>query len=232
MKRKIFLGAMSAAILLFFSCAGGPEPTPKETVPEAKTPETTTKTVEKPAETKVPAPEKELSEARQLRERVLRFELDKVAAEEFAAAEAQLKAGEAAYDKDNTAAKTALDGAIAGYRKIIQAGFSQVIGKLKNEIEKVKKEADAVKAAKALPEDYKAAQDAYQGAQQDEKAGEFEKSLAGYEKTKALFVDVRDRAIDKKQRAEKALQEAKAGITNAETKAKQLETELKQGGAQ
>jgi hypothetical protein len=227
--KKFMCTALLIAVLLFaLSCAGGPATTPEEKAPETKTTETTKEITD----TKVPAPEGELAEAKELRDRIVRFGLDKTSPEEFAKAEGLYKTGEAAYGKDNTAAKAALDESIASYKEVIRSGFSEVIGKWKADIEAAKREAEEVKAPVAVPEDYGAAESAYQAALQAEKDGEYEKALEEFDRAKSLFVTARNRAIEKRQMAEKALAEAKAGLSRTEEKAKEYEEARKKGGTQ
>jgi hypothetical protein len=222
---KVSYLLVAVVISLIFSCAGAPEKEP-EKVPE-KEPEETVAAV--------PAPEEELAKAKKLRDLIVRFELDKIAVQEFNSADNNLKEGEAAYGKDNEAAKVSLEKAIEGYRAVIKAGFDKISKKRKDEIESVKREADELKASVALPEEYKVADETYRKALENEKAGDYEQALEGFDRSLVLFRDVRDRALEKKLRAEKALDEAKSGITNAEKKAKELEEEEKadrEGGAQ
>lgn len=219
---KVFWILISLVVLLFLSCAGEPE-----TVPE-KEPE---KEPEKTA-TEVPAPEKELAQAKELRDLVVAFELDKLAEQEFNSAENHFKEGEAAYGKDNEAAKAALEKAIVGYRAVIKAGYAQISQKLKDDVQSVKSEADGLKASVALPDAYKTADDSYKKALDKEKAEEYEEALKGFNVAISLFRNVRDRSLEKKLKAERSLKEAKAGIAGVEKTAKELEEAEKQEGAQ
>ncbi len=220
MKLSVIL--FSLVMMLFLSCAGEPPTTPE------KEPE---KEPEKPA-TVVPAPEDELARAKELRDLILQYNLDKIAAQEFASAENHFKEGESAYGKDNSAAKASLEDAIEGYTAVIKAGYGELSKKLKNDVEAIKKEADDLKANVALPEEYKTADGAYKKALDREKAEEYEQALTGYSLAISLFRNVRDRSLEKKLRAEKSLEEAKAGIADVEEMAKEIEDEEKQGGAQ
>ena len=219
---KVFCFLVSMAGLLFLSCASEPEKVP-EKEPE-KAPE---KSV-----TEVPAPEKELARAKELRDLVVRYELEKIAVQEFNSAENHLKEGEAAYGKDNEAAKASLERAIEGYRAVIKAGYTQISQKLKDDVERFKGEADELKASAALPEEYQTADGSYKKALEKEKAEEYEQALAGFTVAISLFRNVRDRSLEKKLRAERSLEEAKTGIANVEETAKELEEAEKQGGAQ
>ena len=118
---KVFCILISLAVLLFVSCASEPEKSTETPAPE-KEPE---KSV-----TEVPAPEKELARAKELRDLVVRYELEKIAVQEFNSAENHLKKGEAAYGKDNEAAKASLERAIEGYRAVIKVGYTQISQKL------------------------------------------------------------------------------------------------------
>ena len=218
---KVFL--IAVAVLLILSCASEPEKPPVEAAPE-KEPAA--------AVPEVPAPESELAEAMKLRDLVVAFELDKIAAQEFSSAENHFKEGEAAYGKDNTAAKSSLEKAIEGYRAVIKAGYTQISQKLKEDLESVKREADELKASVALPDEYKTADDSYKKALEKEKAEEYVQALEGFNVAISLFRNVRDRSLEKKLRAERSLEEAKAGIANVEETAKKLEEAEKQEGAQ
>lgn len=218
---KVFL--IAVAVLLILSCASEPEKPPVEAAPE-KEPAA--------AVPEVPAPESELAEAKKLRDLVVAFELDKIAAQEFSSAENHFKEGEAAYGKDNTAAKSSLEKAIEGYRAVIKAGYAQISQKLKDDLESVKRETDDLKGSVALPDEYKTADDSYKKALANEKAEEYVQALEGFNVAISLFRNVRDRSLEKKLRAERSLEEAKAGIANVEETAKELEEAEKQEGAQ
>ena len=144
MRKTLFWAALAAAVVLAASCASTP--------PKAPEPEPEPKAVQA-----VPAPEAELAKAKELKDRADAYDLGQYAPEEYAAAEKDLAAGEAAYGKDNAAAKKSLDKAVEGYTAVIAKGGAILVDRIQRESESSKKAADAVKAAVAVKEEYAAA---------------------------------------------------------------------------
>ena len=180
----------------------------------------------------IPAPEKELADAKALQAQVVKAGLDKVAADDFAAAESRFKEGEAEYGKDNAKAKTALDQAIAGYGKVIELGYPKLVQSRKTPAEKVRAEAVALKAQVAIPQEYAAAEAVYQQAGTAASAGDYERAATGYTEAHRLFEQVAATAARKKRSAETAMEESRQSLAAVEARAKEVEEAEKAGGSQ
>ena len=171
----------------------------------------------------VAAPEADLAAARASRDRVLKFKLEQQYPQEFAAAETRLKEGEAQMNKDNAAARTAIQAAGAGYRKILQDGLTPMARRSRQDVETVRNNATAIKAQVAMAGEYAAAEAVYQKAVASEGSGDLEAALDGYGQARDQFAKVYDETRVKKDRAERALADARRGLADAETRAKAAE---------
>ena len=199
----------AAAVFAAVSCAT--KPAPVEPTPAA------------------PKPESEYQTAKQMRETITRYGLDRFEADNFKKAESSFKDGEAAYDKDNAKSKAAFEKAIAGYQKVLDSGFPALTKERRQAADDAKSEADALKAAVAVKAEYAAALDVYNQAVAADKAKEYEKSLPLYDKAAEQFNGATRMAKEKKARAEGSLQEVEAGLQDAEEQAAEAE-KVKEGG--
>src|SRR5512135_1265522 len=110
MKRLVPLAVLAGALVLVVSCASTPPQKPAEPAPEQPK--------EQPKEqpqAAVPAPDAELAQAKELKQKVDDWGLGDYDPQEYDAANKALQAGEDAYGKDNAASKKSLDSAITGY---------------------------------------------------------------------------------------------------------------------
>ncbi len=170
-----------------------------------------------------PLPEAELAQAKQLKEKVDRYKLGPLAQVEYAAAEADLKAGEAAYGTDNAAAKASLDKAIAGYQSVIDKAGPLYLGTIQDRAASAKKSADDLKAAVAVKDDYAKAQAVYDRALSAKATGDLEAATKDFEEARALFEaatkvakDKRDKALAAGADVDKALEESAAKAAEAQ----------------
>ena len=226
MTRIVYTAGAVLLALALFACASKPaavEPAPAP-APAPAAPAVQPAPAPVPAAAPaVAAPTTELANARASRDRVLKFKLEQQYPQEFAAAETRLKEGEAQMNKDNAAARTAIDAAGAGYRKILQDGLTPMARRSRQDVETVRNNATAIKAQVAMAGEYAAAEAVYQKATAAEAGGDFETALDSYAQAREQFAKVYEETKVKKDRAERALADARRGLADAETRAKTAE---------
>ena len=222
MKRYIIIGLMFAAMVLIASCATAPKKQGAAEEP-AETP------AEKPVEVakveEAPLPESEYQQAKELREKILRYNLSSYAQDEYNSAEQSFENGESAYGKDNSKSKASFEQAIKGYRAVIQKGFTAFLDARVKDVEKRKKSAEEIKAPVATKDDYTKARSVYEQALSVRKAGNNEKAVELLDKAEGMFVDVYDMTLEKKIRAERSIEESRTEIQTLEEAVEQAELE-------
>lgn len=216
MRKTLFWAALAAAVVLAASCASTP---PKSPEPQVEP--------EKPV---VPAPAAELAKAKELKDRADAYDLGQYAPEEYAAAEKDLAAGEAAYGKDNAAAKKSLDKAVAGYTAVIAKGGAILVDRIQRESESSKRTADEVKASVAVKDEYAAALAMYNGALAAKKAGDLEKAGSDFAAARDMFDDVAATARGKREKALQAMQETEDALAASQQKAADAQQALDSEG--
>jgi hypothetical protein len=213
--------ALSAGAGILVSCKTTPPPEP--VVEPEPTPE--------PAPVAaVPKPDAEYQTAKQMRATVSQYGLDKYDAASFQKAEASFKDGEAAYDKDNAKSKAAFQQAIAGYQKVMDAGFPVLVADKKKAAEAAKADADSVKAGVAVKSDYNAAQNLYNQAASAEKAKDYPKCLDLYEQSRARFAAAAQTTRQLMAKAQASIEEVKKDLATAEQQAAEAEKIREEGG--
>jgi len=209
--KKIVILLLSGLVVLLISCATAPQQP------------------EQPVDTTAPLPEKELEEAKSLKTRVDNNGLSEFALKDYQQAEKSLQEGEAAYSKDNSTARKALDAAIQSYRTVISKAFPLKTGRSQAEVDTIKASAESLKAPVAMKAQYAAAKAKYDEAVAAKDAGNFEQAISLFAEAKALFQDVYEKTKEKKEAAEAQIKSAQDGIKDAEDKAKAADEEI-QGG--
>jgi hypothetical protein len=199
MRRPLAIAFAVTALLLAVSCASTPPEPP------------------------APLPEAELAQAKQLKEKADLYNLGPLAQAEYAAAEADLKAGEAAYGKDNAVAKASLDKAIAGYQSVLDKGGPLYLGSIHDRTAAAKKAADDLKASVAVKDDYAKAQAVYDRALAAKAAGDLATATKDFEDARVLFEAVakvakekRDKALTASTDLDKALEDSAAKAAEAQ----------------
>jgi len=225
-KRYIIIGIFFAALILVASCATAPK---KPGAAEEPAEEPAVTPAEKPVEIakveEVPLPEAEYIQAKELRERILRYDLNQYAQNEYDSAEKSFIDGESAYGKDNARSKASFDQAIKGYTAVLQKGFTAYLDGRVKDVEKIKKSAEAIKAPVAVKDDYAKAKSVYEQALGARKAGENEEAAELLDEAEGLFTDVYDVTLEKKTRAEKSIEESRTEIQTLEEAVEQEELE-------
>jgi hypothetical protein len=217
------LVALTAGTGILVSCKTAPPPEPAvEPEPEPEPAPV--------AAAPVPKPDAEYQTAKQMRATVTQYGLDKYDAAAFQKAEASFKDGEAAYDKDNAKSKAAFQQAIAGYQKVMDAGFPVLVADKKKAAEAAKADADSVKAGVAVKSDYNAAQNLYNQAASAEKAKDYPKCLDLYEQSRARFAAAAQTTRQLMAKAQASIEEVKKDLATAEQQAAEAEKIREEGG--
>jgi len=217
--RKIVVMAAAAATLFFVvSCASTPPQQPAAPAPTQ---------AEQPA---AAAPAAELAQAKSLQQKVDAYGLGSYAPENYAAANADMKAGQDSYGKDNAASKKSLQSAITGYNAVITKGGPLYLAKLQAQAEASKKAADSLKASVAVKDDYAQANDVYKRALKEKDAGDIENASKDFTQSRDAFDAVTKAAQQKKDAAVQALQSARQDQTASQQKAADAQKSLKDEG--
>lgn len=183
-----------------------------------------------PPEVAAPLPETELAKAKELKAKADLYNLGPLAQAEYNAAESDLKAGEAAYGKDNAASKASLDKAIAGYQAVIDKAGPLYLGTLNDKAAAAKKTADDLKASVAVKDDYAKAQAVYDRALKEKAAGDLAAATKDFEEARKLFEAVAKVAAEKRDLALAASAEAAKAQTDAEAAAAAAQKALESEG--
>lgn len=176
------------------------------------------------------APDAELAQAKDLKQKADAYGLGTYAPDEYAAAVKDLQAGEAAYGTDNAAAKTSLDSAIAGFTSVIDKGGTLYLGKMKEKSDASKKSADDLKASVAVKDDYAKAREVYDRAVKEAAAKDLENAGKDFQQAATMFDAVAVQARDKKDKAAKAMDQVTNDMTSAEQQATDAEKTLQDEG--
>ena len=183
-----------------------------------------------PPEVAAPLPETELAKAKELKAKADLYNLGPLAQAEYNAAESDLKAGEAAYGKDNAASKASLDKAIAGYQAVIDKAGPLYLGTLNDKAAAAKKTADDLKASVAVKDDYAKAQAVYDRALKEKAAGDLAAASKDFEEARKLFEAVAKVAAGKRDKALAAGAEAAKAQADAEAAAAAAQKALESEG--
>jgi len=183
-----------------------------------------------PPEVAAPLPETELAKAKELKAKADLYNLGPLAQAEYNAAESDLKAGEAAYGKDNAASKASLDKAIAGYQAVIDKAGPLYLGTLNDKAAAAKKTADDLKASVAVKDDYAKAQAVYDRALKEKAAGDLAAATKDFEEARKLFEAVAKVAAEKRDKALAAGAEAAKAQADAEAAAAAAQKALESEG--
>jgi hypothetical protein len=206
MRKALLIVLATAALLMVVSC--------KSTPPEVA----------------APLPETELAKAKELKAKADLYNLGPLAQAEYSAAESDLKAGEAAYGKDNAASKVSLDKAIAGYQAVIDKAGPLYLGTLNDKAAAAKKTADDLKASVAVKDDYAKAQAVYDRALKEKAAGDLAAATKDFEEARKLFEAVAKVAAEKRDKALAASAEAAKAQADAEAAAAAAQKALESEG--
>lgn len=222
MKKLAFFLSLLAVVALVVSCASAPAKQPE---PEQTTPQPTPQ--EKPA---TAAPDAELKQAQDLRQKVDAYNLGTFDAEDYDAGVKALQAGQDAYGKDNDAARTSLQSAIASFKAVLSKGGAVYLDQEQQKADDSKKAADDLKASVAVKDKYAEASDVYQRALKEKDAEDIDNASKDFGQARDMFDAVAATAQEKKTSAEQALSDAQQGMSDSEQKASDAQQTLKDEG--
>jgi len=208
MRRLLPIAAMAGALFLVMSCASTPQK-PAQPPEQPK---------EQP-QAAVPAPDAELAQAKDLKQKVDALGLGDYDPDDYAAANKDLQAGQDAYGKDNAASKKALDSSIKEYNAVMDTGGAQFLAKRQSDAEASKKAADDLKASVAVKDDYAKADDTYQQALKEKDGKDIENAGKDFASAKDQFDAVAATAKQKRDAAQQAMQDAQSGQADSQQKA-------------
>lgn len=175
----------------------------------------------------VSSPETKYSSATKLREKVLKYNLQKYAEEEYNIAEQEYKEAKMLIDsKKNFKADKKLDDVNKKYQLVLDKGFPPCTED-KDKIVKEKKEiALDIKADIAVKNEYNKAEQIYNEALDYKKNKEYEKAIDTLNMAEEQFINAYDIAEEKKIRAEKSIKSTEEAFEKIKKDAKKLEDEL------
>jgi len=200
MRKLVLLAMMGGALFLVVSCASTPAQKPAQPpAPPAAPPA---------APAAVAAPDQELAQAKDLKAKVDAYNLGDYDADDYAAANKDLQAGQDSYGKDNAASKKSLDSAITEYNAVLSKGGDAFLAKGQSQADASKKAADDLKASVAVKDDYAAANDVYQRALKERAAGDVANASKDFDSARQQFDAVAATAQQKKNAALQAMQSA------------------------
>jgi hypothetical protein len=223
MKKLAYLTALVAALALVVSCATTPPKQPEPEQPPQETPKETPKT-------STPAPDADLQQAKDLRQKVDAYNLGSLDAEDYDAGVKALQAGQDAYGKDNDAARVSLQASIASFKAVLAKGGALYLGQEQQKTEVSKKAADDLKASVAVKDDYAGAMTVYERALKEKDAQDIDNASQDFGQAQKMFDAVAVTAQKKKTDAESALSDARKGGADAEKKASDAQQALKDEG--
>jgi tetratricopeptide (TPR) repeat protein len=185
-------------LVALFSCATEPEVTPEEPEPAP---------VEQP-EPEAPLPVSQRTEAEDLRDTILAYDLAQFDAEAFEAGEENFAAAEAAYEIDNEMARREYEAAIDRYNEVIDAGIAGLRERKTEEILTAKAQADELRASKAVPVVYERGERAAQVSAQRFEEGEYVEAYRVADQAIEQYNQAYRRALELRQQAQAALNSA------------------------
>jgi tetratricopeptide (TPR) repeat protein len=174
---------------------------------------------------KVDLPKQEYDSAKNLKTKITKHGFDAYAPDDYSAAQAKFTEGETAYDKDNAVAKTALDEAIVGYKKVVRAGIIAKMKDRQTDIDGSVQMADDIKANVATPDEYNKAKAAYDKAIAAANEDDWDTAVTSFDEAKTLYEDAYNKSKEKKDKAAEAMDESKKSIEDIETKAQELDAD-------
>ncbi|HET6450604.1 MAG TPA: hypothetical protein VFI08_04800 [Spirochaetia bacterium] len=219
MRKLAVLAMAGGALLLVVSCASTPAPKPAPAAPAAA-----------PAAAAPGAPDQELAQAKDLKAKVDSFGLGDFDADDYAAANKDLQAGQDSYGKDNAASKKSLDSAISEYNAVLSKGGDAYLAKSQAQADASRKAADDLKASVAVKDDYAAADAVYQQAVKERASGDIANSSKDFDSARQQFDAVAAAAQKKKDAALQAMQNATDQQTASQKNADDAEKSLKSEG--
>ena len=212
MKRILLILGVLALSVFLFSCQTAPEAAPPEEEPEAE-----------PIEEAEPAPDELQTEATELRDLIMQYDLGQYAEDAFDTGENAYLTAEEAYGEDNELATEMYTEAITSYEQVVEVGAGELRSEWESEIEASNAQAEELKAPRAMPDAYQDARDTLADAQSAFEESEYAAAASLYGESLEKHRSVVNQTREKRQRALNALDEIDSSIQSAEGEIEELE---------
>lgn len=238
MKHVFRASAVAGAVLVIstviVSCASAPaaKPAEEQSAPVASTAPEAQPAAQPAPEKQIPAPDAELAKARDLKGEIDKYGLSDQAPDAYQKGTAALSAAEASMGKDNAAAKTQLDEAIADFDQVEKAGFPAVTKERQAKVAGARQDATAIKADVAAAETFKKAEQLEQQANQKAAAGDYASALDLLGQSLDQYQAAVAETKQKRQVAEAALQAANDQLDQTKSQVDTLQQDLARNQAE
>jgi hypothetical protein len=213
MKRILLILGVLALSVFLFSCQTAPEEAPPEEEPE-------TEPIEEAA---VPAPDDLQSEATELRDLIMQYELGQYAEDAYDTGENAYLTAEDAYGADNELATELYTEAISSYETVVEVGVGELQSEWESQIETANAEAQELKAPRAMPDAYQNARDTLEEAQSAFEDNEYATAVTLYSESLEDHRSVVNQTREKRERALNALDEIDSNIQSTQGDIEELE---------
>jgi len=219
MKTKWLTSASLAVLfsLLIAGCAGTPEPEPVAPEPEMQ---------QQPAAEEKPLPEAEREEATRIRDIIIETGTDKAEVEDFASAQADFDAAEAAYGSDNEQSKALFLKAKEGFLSILEKRYGSRLTEARDSAQAEKEKADKLFAPKAASQAYNQGTSYQEEAQKQRSSFHYPAAIEAYEKAAEAFKESQAIAAEKRKNALEAIRNSEATYQKTQEEVTQLESDV------
>jgi len=213
MKRILLILGVLALSVFLFSCQTAPEEAPPEEEPEAEPIE----------EAAVPAPDDLQTEATELRDLIMQYDLGQYAEDAYDTGENAYLTAEDAYGTDNELATELYTEAIPSYETVVSVGVGELQSDWESQIETANAEAQELKAPRAMPDAYQNARDTLEDAQSAFEDNEYATAAALYSESLEDHRSVVNQTREKRERALNALDDIDSDIQSTQGDIEELE---------
>ncbi len=212
MKRILLILGVLALSVFLFSCQTAPETAPPEEEPEAE-----------PIEEAAPAPDELQTEATELRDLIMQYDLGQYAEDAFATGENAYLTAEEAYGEDNELATELYTEAITSYARVVEVGVGELQSEWEGEIEEANVQAEELKAPAAMPDAYQDARTTLEEAQSSVEENEYAAAASLYGESLEKHRSVVNQTREKRERALSALDDIDSNMQSTESDIEDLE---------
>ena len=213
MKRILLILGVLALSVFLFSCQTAPEEAPPEEEPEAEPIE----------EAAVPAPDDLQTEATELRDLIMQYDLGQYAEDAYDTGENAYLTAEDAYGTDNELATELYTEAISSYETVVAVGVGELQSDWESQIETANAEAQELKAPRAMPDAYQNARDTLEDAQSAFEDNEYATAVTLYSESLEDHRSVVNQTREKRERALNALDDIDSDIQSTQGDIEELE---------
>jgi exonuclease VII small subunit len=216
MKQFTRISGLLILAVLLFSCQTAPEAPPEEEEAPPEVPE---------EEEAAPLPESERARARELRDLIAQYELDRFAEDAYTAGQDAFEQAEEAYGDDNEAAASSYEQAIARFEEVVDTGAAELQSEWEGRIEELNAEAQQLKAPRAMSDAYEQARSTLEEARTALENQEYSTAASLYVESYEQHDSVVNQTREKRRRALEALEQADSELQTTEGDIERLEEE-------